>query len=150
MLAGCGSKSGGVPSQAVVISVQPLSQTVPIGQTATFSVTAGGTPPISYQWSENGTTIAGATEASYTTPIVELGSGGSTMVGTFQVAVSDASSAPSHSATLTAGPRAPKAGDLRYLLFSQVDLPGLLNVAATAASVQTHGLGSSANGLTMP
>ena len=130
MLAGCGSKSGGVPSQAVVISVQPLSQTVPIGQTATFSVTAGGTPPISYQWSENGTTIAGATEASYTTPIVELGSGGSTMVGTFQVAVSNASSsATSHSATLTAGPRAPKAGDLRYLLFSQVDLPGLLNVS---------------------
>jgi hypothetical protein len=133
LLAGCGAKSGSgsAPGQPVTISVQPLSQTVPIGQTATFSVTAIGAPPISYQWSENGTTIAGATSASYTTPIVELGSGGSTMVGTFQVAVSNASSsATSHSATLTAGPRSPKAGDLRYLLFSQVDLPGLLQATS--------------------
>ena len=103
---------------------------MPIGQTATFSVTASGTPTISYQWSENGTAIAGATSASYTTPTVELGNGGSTMVGTFLVTVSNASSsATSHSATLTAGPRTPKAGDLRYLLFSQVDLPGLLDVS---------------------
>ena len=55
-------------SVAASIAVQPLSVTVPAGQTATFSVTAAGSPTISYQWLENGANIAGATSASYTTP----------------------------------------------------------------------------------
>src|SRR5207245_585351 len=50
------------------ITAQPASQTVNLGQTATFSVTATGTAPLSYQWSKNGTAISGATSASYTTP----------------------------------------------------------------------------------
>ena len=40
--------------EAVTITAQPVSQTVPIGETATFSVTALGTGPLSYQWGENG------------------------------------------------------------------------------------------------
>ena len=53
-LFGCGGKGSTTPSpgQEVAISVQPLSQTVPIGETATFTVTATGTAPLSYQWSE--------------------------------------------------------------------------------------------------
>src|SRR5207245_7381997 len=50
------------------ITTQPASQTVTTGQTATFSVTATGTAPLSYQWRKNGTTISGATSLSYTTP----------------------------------------------------------------------------------
>ena len=50
------------------ISTQPASQTVAVGQTATFSVTATGTGTLTYQWKKNGTAIAGATSASYTTP----------------------------------------------------------------------------------
>lgn len=57
------------PSQAVVIATQPVSQVIPITQTATFTVAATGTAPLSYQWSENGTAIPGATGASYTTPL---------------------------------------------------------------------------------
>ena len=50
------------------ITTQPASQTVTAGQTATFSVTATGTAPLSYQWSKNGAAISGATSSSYTTP----------------------------------------------------------------------------------
>jgi len=32
------------------ITTQPGSQTVTVGQTATFTVVATGTPPLSYQW----------------------------------------------------------------------------------------------------
>jgi hypothetical protein len=64
LLTGCGSGPTTPPSQAVLITVQPLSQIVPVGQTATFTVTATGTAPLSYQWSENGSAIPGATSAS--------------------------------------------------------------------------------------
>jgi hypothetical protein len=47
----------------------PANQTVTAGQTATFSVTASGTAPLSYQWQKNGADINGATLASYTTPV---------------------------------------------------------------------------------
>ena len=50
------------------ITTQPANQTVSVGQTATFSVTATGTAPLSYQWQKNQVNIAGATSASYTTP----------------------------------------------------------------------------------
>ncbi|MGA7242717.1 MAG: immunoglobulin domain-containing protein, partial [Terracidiphilus sp.] len=87
---------------------------------ATFSVFATGTAPFSYRWSKDGVEIAGATSASYTKPTVALSDSGSN----FQVTVSNASgSATSNTATLTAGPRAPAIGDLRYLLWEQVTVP---------------------------
>ena len=46
---------------APTISAQPASKTVTAGQTATFSVTASGTAPLSYQWAKNGAAISGAT-----------------------------------------------------------------------------------------
>jgi hypothetical protein len=124
---GCGSVTYSTPpGSSLIIETQPLSQTVPITQTATFTVGATGTAPLTYQWSENGTPIPGATGLSYTTPAVELGPNDDTSIGSFQVTVSDASSSVmSDLVTLTAGPRSPKAGDLRYLLFQQVDIPGL-------------------------
>src|ERR1700688_3464053 len=78
LLTGCGSTPRPAPSQAAAITAQPLSQFIPIGETATFTVTATGTAPLSYQWSENGQAIAGATSASYTTPAITLGESGST------------------------------------------------------------------------
>lgn len=50
------------------ITKQPVGQTVVAGASATFSVTANGTSPLTYQWSKNGAPISGATSASYTTP----------------------------------------------------------------------------------
>ncbi len=54
------------------IVVQPLPQTVDLGATATFSVTAAGDAPLSYQWQRNQVNIPGAMAASYTTPPVAL------------------------------------------------------------------------------
>ena len=48
-----------------------MNQTVTAGQTATFSVVAGGTAPLSYQWQKNGANISGATLPSYTTPVTD-------------------------------------------------------------------------------
>src|SRR6202035_4279517 len=55
-------------NSAPSIITQPTSQTINGGQTATFSVTASGTAPLSYQWEKNGGAISGATSSSYTTP----------------------------------------------------------------------------------
>ena len=46
-----------------VITTQPQSQTVVEGSNVTFSVTATGCLPLSYQWNCNGTNLDGATNA---------------------------------------------------------------------------------------
>jgi hypothetical protein len=83
---------------APTITTQPSNQTVTVGQTATFSVTATGTAPLSYQWQKNGVSVSGATTASYTTPATVSGDNGAT----FDVIVSNtAGSQTSAMATLT-------------------------------------------------
>ncbi len=100
-----------LPSEAPTIATQPASQTIPFGQSATFTVLAAGKTPLTYQWSKNGEIIGGATEASYTTSPVILADEGAT----FTVQVSNpVGSAASNPATLSVGPRSPKAGDLRF------------------------------------
>src|SRR5207245_3426872 len=59
------------------IATQPASQTVTAGQTATFTVVASGTAPLSYQWMKSGTAISGATSSSYTTPATTSAENGS-------------------------------------------------------------------------
>ena len=51
---------------AALISNQPDPQTALAGTTATFSVQAGGTPPLRYQWRCYGTNLVGATDSSLT------------------------------------------------------------------------------------
>ncbi len=58
------------------ISTQPTAQSVTVGQTATFSVAAAGTAPLSYRWNKNGVAISGANAASYTTPATVIGDNG--------------------------------------------------------------------------
>jgi endonuclease/exonuclease/phosphatase family metal-dependent hydrolase len=79
------------------ITTQPQSQSVLAGQTATFSVTATGTPPLSYQWFFSGTNIAGATTNPFTLANVQL-----TNAGNYSVVVTNiAGSATSSVASLT-------------------------------------------------
>ena len=84
LLAAC-SGGGGNGLSAPVITSQPASTTVLSGETATYSVTAAGTPAPTYQWRRNGVNIDGATTADYVTPAVVLADGGAA----YTVAVSN-------------------------------------------------------------
>ncbi len=86
------------PPVAPSITTQPASQSVKTGQTATFSVTASGTAPLSYQWQKNGVAIGGATSASYTTPATTAADNGVQFIVVVTNSVGSATSKP---ATLT-------------------------------------------------
>lgn len=58
------------------ITTQPQNQTVTAGSSVTFTVAASGTAPLSYQWTKDGLTIAGATSASYNIAAVQAGDAG--------------------------------------------------------------------------
>jgi len=60
-------------SAAPAITVQPVSQESAVGLSATFSVTATGTPAPSYQWLKNSVPITGANGASLTLSGLTLG-----------------------------------------------------------------------------
>ncbi len=80
---------------------QPVNATVTAGQTATFSAAATGSGTLAYQWLRNGTAIAGATAASYTTPALSLADSGAV----YTVSVSNsAGTATSAGALLTVNP----------------------------------------------
>ena len=67
-ISGIGKIRPAAASTAPQITQQPANQTVPVGASATFSVAATGTAPLSYQWQKNNVNIAGATASSYQTP----------------------------------------------------------------------------------
>ena len=86
------------PIVAPAITTQPASQTVIAGKTASFTVAASGTAPLTYQWSKNGAAISGATSSTYTTPAETTTDNNAK----FTVAVSNsAGSATSNAAMLT-------------------------------------------------
>src|SRR5207245_2701363 len=86
-------------AMAPTITTPPGNQTVMAGQTASFTVVAAGTAPLSYQWQKNGVSIAGATAASYTTPATTTADSGAT----FRVVVTNtAGTVTSSAAALTA------------------------------------------------
>jgi hypothetical protein len=51
-----------------VITLQPASQKATNGQSVTFSVTAMGSPPLTYQWWKDGIALPQGTDASLTLP----------------------------------------------------------------------------------
>jgi hypothetical protein len=101
LLAGCSSNhtsGGGTQAVAPSITTEPANQSVPAGQTATFSIVATGSSPLSYQWQKNGTNVSGATSSSYTTPSTTQSDNGAT----FRAVVTNAAgNATSNNATLT-------------------------------------------------
>ena len=62
---------------APVFTLQPASQVVLSGSTASFTASAAGTAPISYQWSKDSTPIPGATSSTLTLTNVQTTDDGS-------------------------------------------------------------------------
>ncbi|MGI9026924.1 MAG: hypothetical protein ACR2GP_15365 [Burkholderiaceae bacterium] len=99
-----GGGSGGSAAVAPVIVAQPSPQSVKDSQSASFSVTAVGSAPLTYQWQRSGTAIAGATSATYTIPVAQLSDNGASFTVTVSNPAGSAQSAP---ATLAVTPVAP-------------------------------------------
>lgn len=73
------------------IITQPVAQEVPTGGTATFTVTATGQQPLSYQWQKNGTDLSdGPTISGATTPTLRILNCQSSDAGGYTCLVSNA------------------------------------------------------------
>ena len=82
---------------APTITTQPSASAVSVGSAASFTVVASGTSPLTYDWKKDGTSIIGATNATYT-----IGSAATTAAGSYTVVVSNsAGSVTSTAASLT-------------------------------------------------
>ena len=92
-----------------VITTQPSSQLVSVGYPVTFSVTASGPSPYSYQWMRNGVNISGATARTYRIASTTLSDDGAR----FRVRVSNAyGSILSNVATLSVTSDKPPVGQI--------------------------------------
>ncbi|MES2934420.1 MAG: IPT/TIG domain-containing protein [Pseudomonadota bacterium] len=117
-------------NNAPVITAQPLSQTIAVGQIAHFAVSVTGTAPFSYQWRKNGSAINGATSASYATPAAVSADNGAN----FSVVVTNvAGNVTSANATLTIGVDVPPDFGPNMTIFdaswSAADIQAKLNAA---------------------
>lgn len=111
-LTACGGGGGGgstpppspPPVQPPSLSSQPASVSVLDGAAASFSVTAGGDAPLSYQWQKDGVDIPGANAATYSLAAANLADSGAS----FGAVVSNAGGKlASQTAKLTVRPVAP-------------------------------------------
>ena len=107
---------------APTITTQPSATSVTAGTATSFTVVASGTSPFTYVWKKDGTTITGATSATYTIASVATGDAGSYTV----VVTNSAGSATSNAATLTV---------TAALTAPTVTTPTATNITATTATL---------------
>lgn len=108
------SGGGGTTSTAAGISVPPASVTVTVGQPATFTVTASGTPPFTYQWFNNGADV-GTNSNTYVISSPTLQDTGAQIKVQVSNALGSATSNPP--ATLTVKPMVAPTGNATVLMF---------------------------------
>jgi MBG domain (YGX type)/Immunoglobulin domain/Galactose oxidase, central domain len=146
-------------SQAIVINVpactspsittSPSSTTKTVGDSVTFSVSASGTAPLSYQWRKNSVNIGGATTSSYTIPSVVVANAGSYDV----VVTNSCGSATSTAAVLTVNKATPTAtlavnnSPQTYTGSGQAATVGITtsSVPGTVANILTGGAATKTN-----
>jgi alpha-tubulin suppressor-like RCC1 family protein len=120
------------------IDQQPLDQSVRSGHSATFSVSASGTAPLSFQWRFKGVDIPGATTSSFA-----LISVSSTNAGSFSVLVTNSAGAVlSSNAVLTVV----SVAGLGDNSLGQLNVPPSASNAVAIAAGAWHSLSLSANG----
>jgi hypothetical protein len=149
-----------------VITVPPVSQSVTLGSTATFSVTATGTPTLTYQWQFSGNGMnwlnwisTPGTFASMTTPIVPAVANG----WKFRVVVTDGNglSTTSNPVTLTVNATTPTltinaasvsfgSVEVNTVATQSVTLTSTGTVAVTVNSATLTGTGFTVSGATFP
>jgi len=119
--------------EPVSIDVQPVAATVCSGQAAALTVSASGTPPLTYQWKRNGVDITGATNATYA-----VSSAAAANSGTYTVVVTNfCTSATSQSAVVTV--KLPPTLQVQPTdIAACLNTPTTLSVAATGTPPLTY------------
>jgi glucose/arabinose dehydrogenase len=125
-----------------VIDQSPNTATYPVGDQATFCVSASGTAPLAYQWQRNGADIAGANNTCYTTPAITLSDHGTL----YRVIVSNPwGTATSNSATLNVtSNRRPVAGIDMPVAGAHYNAGDILVYSGTGTDPDQGALGASA------
>jgi endonuclease/exonuclease/phosphatase family metal-dependent hydrolase len=126
-----GGSSSNVPPY---ITTQPESQTVNEGETVTFTVVAGGTAPLSYQWQSNHVAVAGATNDTLVLAGVTTNLTGSTY---FVTITNLAGATNSELATLTV--IRPATNDTLIVMTYNVKGNGVADWSTNTAQVQAIG-----------
>jgi glucose/arabinose dehydrogenase len=129
---------GSAPS----ITSHPASQTVAPGASVTFSVTASGSAPLSYQWQRNEVAIPGATATTYTIASVTAADNGAR----FRAVVSnDSGTVTSNTAVLTVSANQPPVGTITQPAAGTLYSGGMvINYAGTATDPEQGTLPASA------
>jgi endonuclease/exonuclease/phosphatase family metal-dependent hydrolase len=113
-----------------VITAQPLGKTNAVGSTISFSVTATGSGPLTYQWRLGGTNILGATSNPFTLANIQL-----TNNGNYSVLITNAFGSVTSSIAVLLVTNAPPAittqPSSQTVLASQ---PATFSVAATGTA----------------
>ena len=117
------------------IDVQPVAQTVTEPNSASFSVTATGNTPLSYQWRRNGIDILGATSASYLLATTSVSDDGVT----FDVVVSNpVGTVTSLPATLSVDPAPIIVSPINLGIAVQEDATGIGYILYSEENVHTR------------
>lgn len=86
------------------IATQPASQSVAPGASVSFTISAAGTAPLTYQWRKDGANLAGATAVTYSLAGVQTASAGNYSVVVTNLAGSATSANANLTVTIPAGP----------------------------------------------
>jgi hypothetical protein len=102
------------------ITTQPVSQTIQVGKSVTFTSSVNDATGVTFQWLRNGSPVSGATSTSYTIPTVATGDTGAT----FQLKATKGNlTATSDAATLTVLDLVPPANPTISYDFNDGQLP---------------------------
>jgi endonuclease/exonuclease/phosphatase family metal-dependent hydrolase len=116
------------------VVTQPQDLIVNEGANATFSVVAGGTEPLYYQWRRNGSPLAGGTNSTLMLTSVTV-----TQSGEYSVTITNAAgSTNSRAALLTVNPNQPASAAITVMQYN-VKGNGVTDWSTNSAQVQAIG-----------